>query len=261
MGHSRPCGVAWVRLGRWGKRLLLAWVSSTIGIAAILAGMGKVRRAVRWTAIAGGFVVIALYVAVRLLNQAEPFSVGPDDPPPGVERGWSPDVLALLVSADLADDHALPSGSEREAGWRLVGPATLHFAGGGRYEAPADTPVWGPCPTLDGGSERARPRHCVMHLGLATDGVTIRWIKVIGESRADEDGVAVVPASVVTLINFDRVDEDAGFMYGRGGDVYRLSENWAWSDERRPGSGHPVFTTFDRSTGLVTRLEPASFEG
>ena len=101
----------------------------------------------------------------------------------------------------------------------------------------------------------------VPYLGLEDDGETVAWVKVIDESRSDEDGAAVVPDTAVTLINFDRVDEEAGLVYGRGGDVYRLAAGWEWSGRFRPDSGHPVFTTFDFATGLVTHLGPAAFEG
>lgn len=208
----------------------------------------------------GGLVAIFLLALYWQANSLR-FTVGPDDPPPGATGEWSPDVLGLLVSADLADDYSFPNVARRQDGWRLIGPATLHFADGGSYEMSSDTPLWGRCSTLDGDPDRARPRHCVLHMGLAADGATIAWVKVIGESRAERGGAVVVPASITVLINFDGVDEDAGRVSGRGDDVYDLSEDWIWSDERRPGSGHPVFATFDWATGLVTRLEPVYFEG
>jgi hypothetical protein len=218
-------------------------------------------KIVLWVAGVGAVLLLAGFVVLAYFGPGRPVTVGPDDPPPGVDGDWAPDVLGVLVSADLDDGYMFPNAARRPNGWRLIGPAVLHLADGSQYAMPPDTPLWGSCFTLHGDPDRARPRHCVVHIGLEADGITIEWIKVIDESRSDKDGVPVVPETAVAIINFDRIDEDAGTLVGRGGDVYRLGSGWTWSDDFRPRSGHPVFTTFDFATGLVLRLEPMAFEG
>lgn len=187
------------------------------------------------------------------------FLAEPQEAPPGFTAQWSPDALVLVTGLEEGRDYSRTS--RLDGGWRTFGPATLTTEDGSQLVVGPSTPIAGRCPLIPSQPGNTQSSQgCFAQLGFTGDKSTVAWIKILSAVSPQARSLDDV-TEVQTILGFDRLDTDAGLLIGSAGDQYVLHPDFTYVRLPQSGVQYPTFVDFDRTTGMVTYIEPVSFGG